>query len=249
LHIPSSSFRSAVFGIFVLASSGSVALADPSSGSAAPTQVSTGGLRSAAINSSPNAAPADSNPPSGSASPIAIGTLYGLTVPLYTPEFFRVSNGNLQRVRGATASDYVQPAVYVLPSVAIWTRSKLVRKPQTTVAVMKKQWDHQPLTDDDYDYSLSGTTLSLILPAGLTSTSTNGTAVSVGLGLAYGHSIGAAAELGIALAVVWNETTYLSDAQRGAIGMPVGGMTGISDQLDTRLRPSLAIGLYLTPTF
>jgi hypothetical protein len=182
------------------------------------------------------------------ASLIAIGTLYGLAIPLYKPEFFKVTNGTLERVRDSTASDYIQPAVYVLPSIAILTNTWAYRKPKATQAVLEKQINHVPLTSGDYNYGVGGSTLSFIIPAGLTSTTVNGVAVSAGLGLAYGRNIGSA-EVGIAAAVVWNQTPYLSNSQQGAIGTAVGGTTGISDQIDSRLRPSVALGLFLTPTF
>jgi hypothetical protein len=220
--------------------------ASPDGGGTAPAQPAapeTNTVRNAAIVSSPDGGTA-------TGSPISIGTLYGIAVPLFKPEFFQVTNGRLERIRSAQVSDYIDPAVYVLPSIAVYTKTKSVKKPKTTAAVQQKLvtkgWTG--LDAADFDYKTTGNTLSVILPAGVTSSSVNGVSVSIGVGAAFGSNIGPA-EVGIAGAFVWNQQPFLTDAQQAAIGMPVGAATGISDQIGTRLRPSFALGLYLTPAF
>jgi hypothetical protein len=183
-----------------------------------------------------------------SGSPFTIGTLYGLAIPLYAPQFFRVTNGNLEQIRSAKGGDYFVPAVYVLPSVAVWSNSYVVRKPKNTPDVLKKIKSGPPaLSPDDYDYSVGGRTLSIILPAGLNVQTMGGTNVSIGLGLSFGWALTTGSEVGIGLATVWSQVPYLSDQQRKYVGAALPA--GVSDQIDTRLMPSCVLGAYISPTF
>jgi hypothetical protein len=167
---------------------------------------------------------------------------------MYKQEFFRVSNGNLERIRGSEFGDYVLPSVFVLPSLAVWTASFTVRTPKQTEAVLKKHFKNpKSLKDDEYEYRTRGRTLSIILPAGLNLQSSDGSNVSIGIGASLGWSLTSGSEAGIALAAVWSQSPYLSDEQRKYIGGALPD--GVSDQIDTRLRPMAVLGLYLTPTF
>jgi hypothetical protein len=217
----------------------------PSAPPPAPSVTPGSAVRNAPFTSATDAT--DSSAGSATKSPIAIGTLYGIAVPLFKPEYFRVVSGQIQRVRSAEVGDYFNPAVYVLPSVAIMTRTHAVKTPKATAAVLEKRFDKVALDPKtDYDYSTTGNTLAFILPAGVSSSSIDGVTVSIGVGFSYGHAL-SGAEVGFAAAVVWNQEKYLTDAQRASLGGPLPA--GVSDQIDTRLRPSLALGLYFTPTF
>ncbi|WP_438029175.1 hypothetical protein [Sorangium sp. So ce233] len=180
-------------------------------------------------------------------SPFTIGTMYGIAAPLYKPEFFRVSGGRLEVVRDNEIGDYLVPAVFVLPSLAIWTKSYPVSSVKQTQDVLRKYASGSALAADEYNYGTGGVTLSMILPAGLNLQSSDGKHVSIGIGLSLGLSLTSGAEVGFALAAVWSQVPYLSNAQRRYIGQTLPD--GVSDQIDTRLRPSAVLGLYLAPTF
>lgn len=60
--------------------------------------------------------PAESD---NSGSPLSIGSLIGLSVPLYTPDTWFVRDRIVQRQRAAQAEDYLIPGVYLLPSLSL----------------------------------------------------------------------------------------------------------------------------------
>ena len=55
-------------------------------------------------------------------SPISIGTLFGLSVPLFHPNTYAVRSNVVVETHTASGWDYLLPSVYVVPSVALWTR-------------------------------------------------------------------------------------------------------------------------------
>ncbi|AUX41610.1 uncharacterized protein SOCE26_030310 [Sorangium cellulosum] len=181
-------------------------------------------------------------------SPFTIGTMYGVAVPMYKPEFFRISGRRIEVVRDNEPGDYVSPAVFVLPSLAVWTVTYTAKTLKQDRETLKKHINNpRALTEDDYDYNVRGRTISVILPAGLSLRSSDGKDVSIGIGASLGWSLTSGSEVGIALAAVWSQVPYLSNEQKRYIGQALPD--GVSDQIDTRLRPAAVLGLYLTPTF
>jgi hypothetical protein len=166
---------------------------------------------------------------------------------MYKREFFRVSNRNLEVIRDSEFGDYILPSVFVLPSLALWTSTYTTKTLIQSEDTLKRHINKKPLTEDDYKYSTRGRTLSVILPAGLNLQSADGSNVSIGIGASLGWSLTSGSEAGIALAAVWTQSPYLSNEQRKYIGKALPD--GVSDQIETRLRPMAVLGLYLTPTF
>jgi hypothetical protein len=61
-------------------------------------------------------------PATGTSSPFTLGTLLGLAVPFAAPDTYAVRDGVIVRDRSAAWYEWVQPALYLLPSVALWGR-------------------------------------------------------------------------------------------------------------------------------
>jgi hypothetical protein len=91
-------------------------------------------------------------------------------------------------------------------------------------------------------YAWRGHALSVIVPAGLTS----GHGASYGFGLSLGTAVFRGAEVGLAAALVWTETTRLTEAQRrsleGGTALGVGEGT-----IGTAMLPGIVFGVYVAP--
>lgn len=72
-----------------------------------------------AATGSANAAAARSTASDNTGSVVSIGSLIGLSVPLYTPDTWFVRDRIVRLQRAAQAEDYLIPGVYLLPSVSL----------------------------------------------------------------------------------------------------------------------------------
>ena len=64
------------------------------------------------------------DPTQNTNSVFTIGTMFGLTFPLHTPDVYKVRNDNVVVTEHtARAGDWVLPGVYILPSIGVWGRN------------------------------------------------------------------------------------------------------------------------------
>ncbi len=185
----------------------------------------------------PKAPKKDASSSAPKASPISIGTPYGLVVPLYAPQFLAVEGRRVTRVRDSDRGDYFLPGIFVLPSVALYSNGVIYKRRDVVEGKIQESLVSR------------GYTLSAIIPAGLTMKANDGKDLAIGIGLALGWTAGSGAEVGFALAAVWQNAGYLSKAQQASLDAGAELATNASDKLETRLRPSLCLGIYLNPTF
>lgn len=146
-------------------------------------------------------------------SPLSIGSLIGVSVPLYTPENWTVRDRTIQRQRSAQAEDYLIPGVYLLPSLTL--------------------------------VGSAGHSLSVIIPFGLDSRRN----ASAGFGISWGFGVRRGTEVGLAIAMIWSPAPRLSDEQQRSLDTATALSAGASETIETTLRPTVGLGIYITPQF
>jgi hypothetical protein len=149
-----------------------------------------------------------------SSSPLSVGTMLGINVPLYNTTTYEVVNGTVRVSQARSAADYFQPSAFVLPSVSILELG-------------------------------TSTNLSVIVPFGLTAAGKSAN-LNIGVGAAVGWSLNKS-EIGVGLAAVWTSQPYLSTAQQASLDSNKPIAAGEGQTIATRLTPSIALGLYITP--
>jgi hypothetical protein len=165
-----------------------------------------------------------------------IGTLFGVALPLYAPAAYEIRDQKVIRLNPSLdASDYVLPAVFVMPSVGLYSRSWW-----TTYTGGPEGTDRT----DAHSF-----TISLILPAGMTTKSADGKDLAIGLGVSFGWTVPGGAEVGLALATVWQQAQSLNGEQQSALDSGGSLADGASNAVGTKLKPSLTLGAYIAPTF
>jgi hypothetical protein len=203
-------------------------------GVSVPALAQSEGIATETAKLDPNG-PAQTSPLKGS-SIFTIGTMFGVSTPFFTPATYVVRDNKVLRTNpNLNASDYVLPAVFVLPSIGLYAR-----RWWTTYS------GGPPGTDHQQEHAF---TLSAIVPAGLTAGSSDGKNLSVGLGVACGWTVPSGAQVGLALAVIWQQAQSLDGDQQQSLQRDGVLATGASNTISTTLRPSAAIGLFLAPTF
>jgi hypothetical protein len=166
-------------------------------------------------------------PPSALGSPFSVGTLFGLAIPRLHPNRYVVHSNVVYADHIASGWDWVQPSVFVVPSIAV----------KTTVYVASN--DPKKITATH--------TWSVIVPAGLASKGPASQDLALGVGVAFSKAIPSGSEVGVGVAVVWTQAQSLTEAQAASLN----GMTelpkGEADTIGTRPMPSLTLGLFITP--
>lgn len=71
------------------------------------------------LTADPAPAPA---PGANTSSPFTLGTLLGLAIPFASPDTYAIRDGVVVMDRSAAWHEWLQPALYLLPSVALWGR-------------------------------------------------------------------------------------------------------------------------------
>src|SRR3569832_229752 len=132
-------------------------------------------------------------PPSGLGSPFSVGTLFGLAIPLYLPDRYVVHSNIVYADHIGSGWDWVQPSVFVVPSVAV----------KTTVYVASNAPKKVTATH----------TWAVIVPAGPASMGPAAQDLALWIGLAFSMAIPSGSEVGVGVAPVWTQAQSLTEAQ------------------------------------
>ena len=194
------------------ASSSANAKEDPAAVNDAKAAVADAEKSAAAADKAADTTKAATDKPTSS--PLSVGTFLGIAVALYNTTSYAITNNTVHIVESSTGWDYLQPAAFVLPSIAL--------------AIVDK------------------TTISAIVPFGLTAKAKDLGDLNIGAGIAFGWTL-KNAEVGLALGMVWQQQPFLNDAQRASHNSNSPLATGDSQTIGTKLMPSAIFGIYLTP--